>query len=225
MANYFLQQQIEDMCVEAGFPRPSARIASAIAMAEAPAIGKPGYCDMDMVGDQALADEVFGYSLGAFQVRSLRSQKGTGQYRDELKLPNPTFNCRSARLIWSGQTFSAWSTYKSGAYRAYLQDLFPPPPGQYIVVSGDTLSAIGIKLKIPYLQLAQLNGLIPPYLLHIGQVLLLPYTTYKVQSGDTLSVIATLWGGGLTYIQLAAYNSISDPNALTVGQIIKIPRY
>jgi LysM repeat protein len=223
--NTFTQQQIEDMLVETTMPRISAHIGSAIAMTEAPANGKPGYCDMDMVGDQALADALWGYSYGVFQVRSLRSHKGTGQYRDELKLPNPAFNCRSAMLIWQGQGFSPWSTYKSGRYKAYLSDLFPPAPGTYVVVAGDSLSAIGTKLKIPYLQLAQLNGLIPPYLLHIGQVIRLPYVTYKVVTGDTLSVIATLWGGGLTYTQLAAYNDISDPNALTVGQIIKIPRY
>lgn len=223
--NPFTQQQIEDMLVVAGMPRVSAHIGSAIAMVEAPALGKPGYCDMDMVGDQALADAEWGYSLSVYQIRSYRAQKGTGQYRDELKLPNPAFASRSATTIWRGQGWTAWSTYKSGAYHAYLPDVYPPPPGVYIVTNGDTLSGIGTKLKIPYLQLAQLNSLIPPYLLHIGQTLHLPYVEYKVVSGDTLSIIATLWGGGLTYTQLAAYNGISDPNALNVGQIIKIPRY
>lgn len=44
--------------------------------------------------------------------------------------------------------------------------------------------------------------------------------TYTVQSGDTLSGIATAYG--TTYQKLASLNGISNPNFLTVGQLLKV---
>lgn len=44
---------------------------------------------------------------------------------------------------------------------------------------------------------------------------------YTVQSGDTLSGIASKYG--LTYQALAAYNGLSNPNLIRVGQQIKFP--
>ncbi|MFW5455708.1 LysM peptidoglycan-binding domain-containing protein [Streptococcus anginosus] len=44
--------------------------------------------------------------------------------------------------------------------------------------------------------------------------------SYTVQSGDTLSGIATQYG--TTYQQLAALNGISNPNYIYVGQILKL---
>ena len=45
-------------------------------------------------------------------------------------------------------------------------------------------------------------------------------TVYTVQSGDTLSGIASKYG--TTYTKLAEYNGISNPNLIYVGQQIKI---
>src|SRR6185503_5751618 len=116
--NLFTQKQIESLCLSVGFSAGNARIASAIAMVEGAAVGHAGYCDMDLVGDQDLVDAVFWYSYGAFQIRSLRSQMGTGGYRDQLRLPDPTFNCRSALIISTGSGFTPWATYNSGQYKA-----------------------------------------------------------------------------------------------------------
>jgi len=46
-------------------------------------------------------------------------------------------------------------------------------------------------------------------------------TTYTVQSGDTLSGIAS--EHGTTWQVLAELNKISDPRRLRVGQVIKLP--
>lgn len=166
------------MALTVGFTALNARIASAIAMCEAPYFrdGKP-YSDFDAVGDQALANEVWGFSYGGFQIRSLRAQKGTGQIRDEEALPDPMFNLTSARVIKLQLGWNAWSTYSSGMYKAYLPDLYPPAPGTYVVVSGDTLSGIATRLSDgswTWRQLADLNGLTSPYTLRIGQTLKLP---------------------------------------------------
>lgn len=46
-----------------------------------------------------------------------------------------------------------------------------PASGTYTVVRGDTLSAIGKRFGIPWLKLAELNNLEPPYKIEVGQVL------------------------------------------------------
>lgn len=47
-------------------------------------------------------------------------------------------------------------------------------------------------------------------------------TYVTVESGDTLSGIASKYGGGKSYRQLAAMNGISNPNLIYVGQIIRL---
>ena len=173
MVNLLTQEQVRLLCKDVGFNEPNAKIASAIAMCES-AYAKDGksYANFDAVGDQALADDTWGYSYGGFQIRSLRAQKGTGEYRDEDRLLKPRFNAKSARRIFFNQGWRAWSVYKSGAYKAYLQDLFPPPANAYVVLSGDTLSGIGAKLGIDWADLARWNNLHFPYTIFVGQILL-----------------------------------------------------
>src|SRR5574338_59322 len=169
------QSEVYELCRKAGFSRRNAKIASAIAMCESGGFTKNGEpaADFDAVGDQALANEKWGYSYGGFQIRSLRSHKGTGEYRDEDRLLRPLFNARSARHIKRRQGWRAWSVFQSGAYKAYLQDLYPPPPNVYIVLSGDTLSKIGAEVGIPWEDLARWNNIHSPYNIYIGQKILL----------------------------------------------------
>jgi len=165
------------MCRKAGFTKKQAKIAAAIALCEsAPSVATDEpMADFDAVGDQDLANTTWGYSYGGFQIRSLREQKGTGGVRDEDELLRPAFNCRSALAIRQDSGWKAWSTYTSGCYKAYLQDLYPPEPGTYIVVAGDTLSGIADKVGgFTWQDLARVNSLHSPYTLHIGQVLTLP---------------------------------------------------
>lgn len=180
MSNLLTQSQVEDLARSVGFTAANARIMAAICMCEAPYnTGGKAYSNAAAIGDQALANETWGYSYGLAQVRSLRSQKGTGGFRDELRLPDPEFNLRSARTIkLAAGSFNPWSTYTGGQYRAYLQDLFPPPPGSYVVVSGDTLSGIAAKISggaWTWEDLAAANGLVKPWTIHIGDLLLLPF--------------------------------------------------
>jgi LysM repeat protein len=220
--NIFTQAQIEEMCFVIGFSRANARIASAIAMCEGP--DGPGYCDMSLVGDQALANSTWGYSYGAFQIRSLRSQKSTGLFRDETMLLDPHFNCSSAYIIFTQLTFTAWTTFSTGQYRAYMQDLFPPTPGTYVVISGDTLGGIGGKLGLDWKELARLNNMHDPYPLNIGQIITLPYFDYTVEKGDTLSAIAAKKITPVTWQTIATYNAIHDPYIIYPLQKLRIPR-
>jgi LysM repeat protein len=45
--------------------------------------------------------------------------------------------------------------------------------------------------------------------------------TYRVQSGDTLSAIATRFG--TTVRAIVDLNNLADPNRLSVGQVLLIP--
>jgi nucleoid-associated protein YgaU len=181
MTDILTQKQIKRMLVRLGLKRRAARIGAAIALCEAPwEVSEDGQyqANFSAIGDQELADEVWGYSYGGFQIRSLRSQKGTGLIRDEDKLLDPVFNCTSAIAIRKAfGSWNAWSTYKSGMYKAYLQDLYPPPPNTYIVVYGDTLMNITDSIsngEWTWEELAFANNLTPPFTIYIGQNLFLP---------------------------------------------------
>lgn len=221
------QTQVRDLALSVGFTAADARIISAIAMCEAPytSAGK-SYSDFDLVGDQALANDTWGYSYGGLQVRSLRADAGTGRTRDAERLAEPTFNLRSSLTIRNAAGgFTPWSTFVTGQYKAYLQDLYPPPPGVYIVVAGDTLSGIAAKLKMgSWSDWARVNGIRSPYTIFIGEKLLHPWLSYTIQSGDKLSSIASKYGDGLTWQRLATFNAIPYPYTLQVGQVIRIPR-
>jgi LysM repeat protein len=114
----------------------------------------------------------------------------------------------------------------------------------YAVQMGDTLSAIAANQGVTLEALAAANNLSSPYLLTVGQQLVVPggaatveavattdssavgtttasASTYLVQSGDTLSGIADRLGVSLD--ALTAANSSINPSALQVGQTLSIP--
>ena len=91
----------------------------------------------------------------------------------------------------------------------------------YIVVAGDTLSAIATKYNTTYQELAKINNISDPNSIYVGQIIQLKASnnvqTYTVQSGDTLSGITAKFG--TTYQSLASINGIADPNTIYVGQV------
>lgn len=140
---------------QAGLAPAAAAIATAIAAAESS-------LNSDAVGDVALENATWGPSVGLWQIRSLTAQYGTGQDRDASRLSDPAFNARAmADISGMGRSWSAWSTYKNGAYKRYLTSatgastataadigpLLPPSnnPGQtFTNGSGDGASLPGL---------------------------------------------------------------------------------
>ena len=107
--------------------------------------------------------------------------------------------------------------------------LQPPAPAQqtYTVQSGDTLSGIADRYGTSWQHLAELNGLADPNIIYPGQTLVIDGSapapaaqTYTVQSGDTLSGIASAYG--TSWQRLAEINGISDPNVIYPGQVLTI---
>lgn len=171
----FTQLEVRKILLALGMTLRDAKIGSAIAMCEAPAYGaETPSADFSKIGDQELANNVWGNSYGGFQIRSLRAQKGTDGVRDEDRLLEPMFNCRSAKTIHDNSGWKAWSTFTSGQFKAYLPKMYPPPPNTYVVLAGDTLTGIADKLGIDWRELARVNDLYEPWAIYIGDQLTLP---------------------------------------------------
>ena len=99
---------------------------------------------------------------------------------------------------------------------------------EYIVKSGDTLSAIAQKYNTTYKKIAADNNITNPNLIYPNQKLKI-YTNvsqgtneiiYIVKSGDTLSEIAKKYN--TTYQKIAKDNNISNPNLIYPNQKLVI---
>lgn len=117
----------------------------------------------------------------------------------------------------------------------------------YTVVAGDTLAAIATRFGTTPEAISQLNSLVDPNALTLGQKLKIPgtstltqgagattggattggtaastgTTSYTVKSGDTLGVIAKRYG--TTVQELVRLNNLANPDSLKVGQVLIIP--
>lgn len=92
---------------------------------------------------------------------------------------------------------------------------------QIEVVSGDSLYGIAKRHQVTARDLIKYNHLIPPYILHKGDRLIIPAPHYyKVKTGDTLYSISR--AHNMKINQLIALNDLKKPYALHAGQKIRI---
>lgn len=106
--------QIYALARNAGLDLSPALIATAVALAESG--GRT-----DAMGDLGLQNATWGPSVGLWQIRSLKSQSGTGQPRDATKLTDPVFNAKSmASISGTGSNFGPWSTFNNGSYKNHI---------------------------------------------------------------------------------------------------------
>ena len=120
-------------------------------------------------------------------------------------------------------------------YRLFMEDMdviqdVSPDSDTYTVQSGDTLSGIASKFNTTVERLVSINGIDNPNLIYAGQELQIKgeavsvsnssKSTYTVQSGDTLSCIASRFN--TTVERLVSINGISNPNLIYVGQTLDI---
>ena len=108
----------------------------------------------------------------------------------------------------------------------------------YVVQRGDTLFNIANRFGVSLSSLAAANGISNLNLIFVGEQLTIPGTgggsgnpppppptgsgtTYIVQRGDSLGLIAARFGVSLA--DLIAVNNIANPNLVFVGQVLVIP--
>ena len=100
----------------------------------------------------------------------------------------------------------------------------------YIVQRGDTLSLIARRHNTTVRAIAELNGILNPNLIHVGQRLIIPGTDnsspsltqiHIVQPGETLTRIAERYG--TTVSAIAATNYVANPSLIFAGQRLAIP--
>lgn len=117
----------------------------------------------------------------------------------------------------------------------------------HTVQAGENLFRISLRYNVSLTALAQANNISNPNLIFTGQVLTIPAggtapvtttpatpatpapttptpaptdSTYTVQRGDTLAIIARRFN--TTFQAIAAANGISNPNLIYAGQVLKI---
>jgi murein DD-endopeptidase MepM/ murein hydrolase activator NlpD len=115
-----------------------------------------------------------------------------------------------------------------------------PTTATYTVRAGDTLFSIATRYHTNAATLAQLNGIVNPTLIYVGQTLTVPVVpgasptpsptatpspagdmVYIVQPGETLFRIALRYN--TTAWTLAAYNKLDSPTMIYAGQRLLIP--
>lgn len=139
---------------------------------------------------------------------------------------------RKNRLGAAGYDYNAIQTIINTKY--YNGGTSTPTQTTYTVVSGDNLSKIASKYGVDWKTIASTNNIAgPKYIIYPGQKLIIPNgttqtttvnttTTYKVQSGDTLSGIGQKYG--IDWHKIADVNGISGPKYIIyTGQTLKIP--
>lgn len=130
----------------------------------------------------------------------------------------------------NGGTSAARSSTRTQAFREQPLGTTETPAGgtDYRVVQGDTLFSIAFRYGKSYQQLAQENGIEPPYNIKVGQVIHVggaqsaasssPETyseSYTVKKGDTLTSVAA--AHNLPPSAIVRVNNLSYPYKLKVG--------
>jgi LysM repeat protein len=102
----------------------------------------------------------------------------------------------------------------------------------HIVQPGESLGQIAVEYGVDPVALLQANNIANGNLIRVGQRLVIPGISTRdaleargerhvVQSGESLSMIATQYGVSVEAIMAA--NSLDDPNTIVVGQELLIP--
>ncbi len=110
-----LPNQIAKYAYQAGL-RNQGDLTKAVAIA----MGESGG-NTNAIGDVSLQNGTWGPSVGLWQVRSLKAEKGKGTSRDENKLKDPTFNAQSMYSIsGGGKNWTPWTVYNQGIYLIHM---------------------------------------------------------------------------------------------------------
>lgn len=159
------------------------------------------------------------------------------QYTSQARVPGVTANTVDMNIFYGDvnafKAYGAKSNKPAPSPQPQPQPTPAPGSGYYVVVSGDTLSAIGARLGLNWQDIARWNGITAPYTIYPGQKLKVfggsagqvkaPANTgksYTVVRGDTLSGIGAKTG--VSWQTIAQLNGIKSPYIIYPGQILKL---
>lgn len=92
----------------------------------------------------------------------------------------------------------------------------------YTVRAGDTLYKIGTDTRVGADAIARANGLMPPYVLQVGQRLQIPAGLYhRISAGETGIAIARAYG--VSWSDVVELNNLAEPYVLRAGQFLRLP--
>ncbi|MEZ5743649.1 MAG: LysM peptidoglycan-binding domain-containing M23 family metallopeptidase [Sphingomonadaceae bacterium] len=92
----------------------------------------------------------------------------------------------------------------------------------YVVKSGETLGGIANREGVPRVSIIEANGLKDPYVIRVGQKLLIPRTRHHtVKDGETGFAIAMDYG--VPWKNIAIANGLDQDGSLQKGQKLLIP--
>jgi len=98
----------------------------------------------------------------------------------------------------------------------------PKTEMEHVVAKGETLGQIAERAGVPMVAIAEANGIADPYVVKIGQKLVIPrQRTHVVKKGDTGFAIGFQYG--VPFAQIATANGIKQDAVLKVGQKLIIP--
>ncbi len=98
----------------------------------------------------------------------------------------------------------------------------PSTEREHVVEEGETLKGIANRAGVPDVVIAEANGLAEPYVVKLGQKLVIPrQQVHTVKAGDTLSQIAERYHVPASQIALA--NGLGDADVVRLGQRLIIP--
>ncbi len=139
-------------------------------------------------------------------------------------------NIYNPNYIYAGQVLQI----PGGSTPPPVPDPAPPvenPPNyvNYTVKPGDTLGKISQAFGVRPDVIAEVNGIVNPNLIYVGQVLKIPTsspeappsTTHVVQRGETLYKISLQYG--VYWLSIAQANNIWPPYVIYAGQTLVIP--
>jgi hypothetical protein len=108
-------REIAGHVINAGFTGDQRVIGVAVVLAESG--GRS-----DNRGDVDKQTKKWGPSIGLFQIRSLKAEKGSGGTRDELANLDPATNARHARTVFleAGGKWTPWSTFNHQSHEKFL---------------------------------------------------------------------------------------------------------
>jgi len=113
----YTQKEMFDLAVTAGFTNEDAKIMSAIGMAESSG-------DSEALNDNSKTGDL---SYGLFQINMIgdigKERKDLFELDNYEQLYNAYTNASAAKKVFDSQGFDAWSVYRSGKYKKFLDSL------------------------------------------------------------------------------------------------------